>query len=316
MHAIPHAAIKRGLLTVEKQGKKNVFSGRILEIEGLGHLKCEQAFELSDASAERSAAGCTIKLDRWATPRAASAAPTRVSACCSLSLCHLLSGREPIMEYLTSNVVMLKWMIAEGYGDRRTLERRVARMEAWLEAPDLLEADAKAEYFETIDVNMDELTEPILCAPNDPDDARSLSTVQNEKIDEVFIGSCMTNIGHFRAAGKMVGCHVLPTEHAFCHSHTPAAAAAPPLPQQPQQPQPPRHHPPPPPTPPSPSPPSRRASRATSDYIWLTCSIATRQLDAYDGGQLPTRLWVAPPTKMDAAQLTAEGYYAIFGKVR
>ena len=220
MHAIPHAAIKRGLLTVEKQGKKNVFSGRILEIEGLGHLKCEQAFELSDASAERSAAGCTIKLDRWATPRAASAAPTRVSACCSLSLCHLLSGREPIMEYLTSNVVMLKWMIAEGYGDRRTLERRVARMEAWLEAPDLLEADAKAEYFETIDVNMDELTEPILCAPNDPDDARSLSTVQNEKIDEVFIGSCMTNIGHFRAAGKMVGCHVLPTEHAFCHSHT------------------------------------------------------------------------------------------------
>jgi aconitate hydratase 2/2-methylisocitrate dehydratase len=212
VHAIPHAAIKRGLLTVEKQGKKNVFSGRILEIEGLGHLKCEQAFELSDASAERSAAGCTIKLDR-----------------------------EPIMEYLTSNVVMLKWMIAEGYGDRRTLERRVARMEAWLEAPDLLEADAKAEYFETIDVNMDELTEPILCAPNDPDDARSLSTVQNEKIDEVFIGSCMTNIGHFRAAGKM--------------------------------------------------------------------------LDAYDGGQLPTRLWVAPPTKMDAAQLTAEGYYAIFGKV-
>ena len=124
------------------------------------------------------------------------------------------------MEYLTSNVVMLKWMIAEGYGDRRMLERRVARMEAWLEAPDLLEADAKAEYFETIDVNMDELTEPILCAPNDPDDARSLSTVQNEKIDEVFIGSCMTNIGHFRAAGKMVGCHVLPTEHAFCHSHT------------------------------------------------------------------------------------------------
>ena len=153
------------------------------------------------------------------------------------------------MEYLTSNVVMLKWMIAEGYGDRRTLERRVARMEAWLEAPDLLEADAK-EYFETIDVNMDELTEPILCAPNDPDDARSLSTVQNEKIDEVFIGSCTTR--HFRAAGKMVGCHVLQlSTPSATHTHPPppprraaAAAAAQPSPSPP----------PPPPTPPSPSP--------------------------------------------------------------
>jgi len=212
VHAIPYAARQRGLLTVEKQGKVNVFSGRVLEIEGLEHLKCEQAFELSDASAERSAAGCTIALDE-----------------------------APIAEYLTSNVVMLKWMIAEGYGDPRTLERRIANMEAWLANPKLMKRDEKAEYFETIEINMDELTEPILCCPNDPDDARLLSdpSIAETKIDEVFIGSCMTNIGHFRAAGKM--------------------------------------------------------------------------LDNFEG-QLPTRLWVSPPTKMDAAQLTAEGYYSIYGK--
>ena len=210
VHAIPYQAKQEGLLTVEKQGKKNVFSGRVLEIEGLGHLKCEQAFELSDASAERSAAGCTIQLDK-----------------------------EPIAEYLNSNIVMLKWMIAEGYGDRRTLERRISKMEAWLAAPTLMEADKDANYHTTIEINMDEIKEPILCAPNDPDDARTLSEVAGQKIDEVFIGSCMTNIGHFRAAGKM--------------------------------------------------------------------------LEKFEGA-LPTRLWVAPPTKMDAAQLTAEGYYSIYGK--
>jgi len=213
VHAIPYYAKKEGLLTVEKQGKINVFSGRVLEIEGEGisKLKCEQAFELSDASAERSAAGCTIKLDA-----------------------------EPIAEFLTSNIVMLKWMIAEGYGDRRTIERRISKMENWLEKPTLMEADAGATYHTTIDINMDDITEPILCAPNDPDDARLLSEVMGQKIDEVFIGSCMTNIGHFRAAGKV---------------------------------------------------------------------LATFE------GQLPTRLWVAPPTKMDAAQLTKEGYYSIYGKV-
>ena len=211
VHAIPYYAIQEGLLTVEKQGKKNIFSGRILEIEGLSHLKCEQAFELSDASAERSAAGCTIKLDK-----------------------------EPIAEYLESNIVMLKWMIDQGYGDRRTLERRIAGMEAWLADPKLLEADPDAEYAAVIDINMDDIKEPILCAPNDPDDARTLSEVMGDKVDEVFIGSCMTNIGHFRAAGKLL------KEHE---------------------------------------------------------------------GQLPTRLWVAPPTKMDEAQLTAEGYYATFGAV-
>ncbi|CAH0365273.1 unnamed protein product [Pelagomonas calceolata] len=210
VHAIPHAAIQRGLLTVEKQGKKNVFSGRVLEIEGLGHLKCEQAFELSDASAERSAAGCSIKLDP-----------------------------EPVCEYLRSNIVMLKWMVAEGYGDARTLQRRVARMEQFLENPELLEADANAEYAEVIEIDLNEIKEPILCAPNDPDDARTLSDVAGTKIDEVFLGSCMTNIGHFRAAGKL--------------------------------------------------------------------------LDA-DGGVTPTRLWISPPTRMDAAQLTEEGYYSIFGK--
>lgn len=210
VHAIPLYAIKQGLLTVEKKGKKNIFSGRILEIEGLPDLKVEQAFELTDASAERSAAGCTIKLNK-----------------------------EPIIEYLTSNIVLLKWMIAEGYGDRRTLERRIQGMEKWLADPQLLEADADAEYAAVIDIDLADIKEPILCAPNDPDDARLLSDVQGEKIDEVFIGSCMTNIGHFRAAGKLLDSHK---------------------------------------------------------------------------GQLPTRLWVAPPTRMDAAQLTEEGYYSVFGK--
>jgi len=211
VHAIPYYAIQEGHLTVPKAGKKNLFSGRILEIEGLSHLKCEQAFELSDASAERSAAGCTIKLDK-----------------------------EPIAEYLSSNITMLKWMIDAEYGDRRTIERRIAGMEAWLADPQLLEADPGAEYFETININMDDIKEPIVCCPNDPDDARKLSEVMGDKIDEVFIGSCMTNIGHFRAAGKL--------------------------------------------------------------------------LAKFDG-QLPTRLWVAPPTKMDEAQLTAEGYYSTFGTV-
>ncbi|NLS43674.1 bifunctional aconitate hydratase 2/2-methylisocitrate dehydratase [BEV proteobacterium] len=210
VHAIPLYAIKQGLLTVEKKGKKNIFSGRILEIEGLPDLKVEQAFELTDASAERSAAGCTIKLDK-----------------------------APIIEYLNSNIVLLKWMIAEDYGDRRTLERRVQGMEKWLADPQLLEADPDAEYAAVIDINLADIKEPILCAPNDPDDARWLSDVQGEKIDEVFIGSCMTNIGHFRAAGKLLDQHK---------------------------------------------------------------------------GQLPTRLWIAPPTKMDAAQLTEEGYYSVFGK--
>ncbi|AOM41061.1 bifunctional aconitate hydratase 2/2-methylisocitrate dehydratase [Xenorhabdus hominickii] len=210
VHAIPYYAIQQGLLTVEKKGKKNIFSGRILEIEGLPELKVEQAFELADASAERSAAGCTIKLDK-----------------------------APIIEYLQSNIVLLKWMISEGYGDRRTLERRIIGMENWLKDPQLLEADADAEYAAVIEIDMADIKQPILCAPNDPDDARLLSEVANSKIDEVFIGSCMTNIGHFRAAGKLLDQHK---------------------------------------------------------------------------GQLPTRLWVAPPTKMDAAQLTEEGYYSIFGK--
>ena len=210
VHAIPLYAIKQGLLTVEKKGKKNIFSGRILEIEGLPDLKVEQAFELTDASAERSAAGCTIKLNR-----------------------------EPIEEYLHSNIVLLKWMIAEGYGDRRTLERRIQGMEKWLADPQLMEADGDAEYAAVIEIDLADIKEPILCAPNDPDDARLLSDVQGDKIDEVFIGSCMTNIGHFRAAGKLLDTHK---------------------------------------------------------------------------GQLPTRLWVAPPTRMDAAQLTEEGYYSVFGK--
>ncbi|QQE89043.1 bifunctional aconitate hydratase 2/2-methylisocitrate dehydratase [Azotobacter chroococcum] len=210
VHAIPYYAIQAGLLTVEKKGKKNIFSGRILEIEGLDSLTVEQAFELSDASAERSAAGCAIKL-----PEAA------------------------IAEYLRSNITMLRWMIGEGYGDARTLERRAQAMEAWLANPKLLEADKDAEYAAVIEIDLSEVKEPVLCAPNDPDDARLLSTVAGQKIDEVFIGSCMTNIGHFRAAGKL--------------------------------------------------------------------------LDKVKGG-IPTRLWLAPPTKMDAHQLTEEGYYGIYGK--
>lgn len=210
VHAIPYYAIEQGLLTVEKQGKKNIFSGRILEIEGLPQLKVEQAFELADASAERSAAGCTIKLDK-----------------------------QPIIEYLQSNIVLLKWMIAEGYGDRRTLERRINSMNKWLADPQLLTADTDADYAAIIEINLNEIIEPILCAPNDPDDARLLSSVAHEKIDEVFIGSCMTNIGHFRAAGEL--------------------------------------------------------------------------LEQYKG-QIPTRLWIAPPTKMDATKLIEEGYYNIFGK--
>ncbi len=211
VHAIPYQAIQLGLLTVEKAGKKNIFSGRILEIEGLPELKVEQAFELADASAERSAAGCTIKLDE-----------------------------APIAEYLNSNIVMLKWMLAEGYGDARTISRRIQAMEAWLAKPELMSADADAEYAAVIEIDLDSIKEPILCAPNDPDDARLLSSVAGDAIDEVFIGSCMTNIGHFRAAGKL--------------------------------------------------------------------------LDRFKG-QLTTRLWIAPPTKMDRDQLIEEGYYGIFGRV-
>lgn len=211
VHSIPYYAIKEGLLTVEKKGKKNIFSGRVLEIEGLPDLTCEQAFELSDASAERSAAGCTIKLNK-----------------------------EPIIEYLNSNMTMLRWMIAEGYGDSRTISRRIAKMEAWLKNPQLLEADKGAEYATVIHINMDDIKEPILCCPNDPDDAKLLSDVAGKKIDEVFIGSCMTNIGHFRAAGKL--------------------------------------------------------------------------LSKFEG-QLPSRLWIAPPTRMDETQLISEGYYATYGKV-
>ncbi len=211
VHAIPYYGIKQGLLTVEKSGKINEFSGRILEIEGLEYLTAEQAFELSDASAERSAAGCTVKL-----------------------------SQSSIEEYLKSNITMLKWMISEGYGDVRTIERRVKAMQEWLANPQLMQADADAEYAHVIDIDLADIKEPILCAPNDPDDARLLSEVQGTPIDEVFIGSCMTNIGHFRAAGKL--------------------------------------------------------------------------LDNFRG-QLNTRLWVAPPTKMDKDQLIEEGYYGIFGRV-
>ena len=210
VHAIPYYAIQNGLLTVEKKGKKNIFSGRILEIEGLNDLTVEQAFELSDASAERSAAGCTIKLPE-----------------------------DVIAEYLTSNITLLRWMIAEGYDDARTLERRAQAMEAWLANPELLQADADAEYTEVIEIDLADIKEPILCAPNDPDDARLLSDVVGRQIDEVFIGSCMTNIGHFRAAGKLLEKNKDP---------------------------------------------------------------------------LPTRLWLAPPTKMDQWVLTEEGYYGIYGK--
>ncbi|MEH6581661.1 MAG: bifunctional aconitate hydratase 2/2-methylisocitrate dehydratase [Halioglobus sp.] len=178
VHAIPYYGIKEGLLTVEKKGKKNIFSGRILEIEGLGDLTAEQAFELSDASAERSAAGCTIALDE-----------------------------SSVVEYLNSNVVLLRSMIADGYGDARTLERRAQKMEEWLANPSLLKADADAEYAAVIEIDLAEVTEPIVCCPNDPDDARLLSEVAGDKVDEVFIGSCMTNIGHFRAAGKLLQQH-------------------------------------------------------------------------------------------------------------
>ena len=211
VHAIPYQAIKDGLLTVEKAGKKNIFSGRILEIEGLETLTAEQAFELSDASAERSAAGCTIKL-----------------------------SEASVSEYLQSNIVLLKWMIANGYGDERTISRRVVKMEEWLANPSLMQADADAEYAAVIEINMSELKEPVLCAPNDPDDARLLSEVAGDKIDEVFIGSCMTNIGHFRAASKL--------------------------------------------------------------------------LESVEAGTLKTRLWIAPPTKMDEHQLMEEGHYNIFGR--
>jgi len=208
VHAIPYYAIKAGLLTVAKSGKINEFSGRILEIEGLPDLKVEQAFELSDASAERSAAGCTVKLNP-----------------------------EPVKEYLNSNIVLMKNMIAQGYSDKRALERRIKAVEAWLANPNLLEADANAEYAHVLEIDMDQLKEPVLCCPNDPDDAKLLSEVAGTKIDEVFIGSCMTNIGHFRAASKLLE--------------------------------------------------GRR--------------------------DIPVKLWIAPPTKMDAAELTKEGHYGVFG---
>ncbi len=209
VNAIPYAAIQRGLLTVGKEGKKNCFSGRILEIEGLPTLTVEQAFELSDASAERSAGGCTIKLDD-----------------------------APIREYLESNITLLKWMIADGYGDPRTIARRIQAMEAWLKNPELMEADADAEYAEVIEIDLNDIQEPLLACPNDPDDVKPLSEVQGTAIDEVFIGSCMTNIGHYRAAGELLK----------------------------------------------------------------------------KVGSIPTRLWIAPPTRMDEHQLMDEGYYTIYGK--
>tara|TARA_B100000214_G_scaffold63848_1_gene42056 strand:+ start:2424 stop:5003 length:2580 start_codon:yes stop_codon:yes gene_type:complete len=207
VNAIPYAALKSGQLTLPKEGKINIFSGRCLEIEGLPDLKVEQAFELSDASAERSASGCTIKLNE-----------------------------EPIREYLESNVTLLRWLISEGYEDKKTLERRAQAMEAWLENPVLMEADSDAEYAAVIEIDLNEITEPLLACPNDPDDIKPLSEVANTNIDEVFIGSCMTNIGHFRAAGKLLK----------------------------------------------------------------------------DQSELPSKLWVSPPTKMDKHQLTEEGYYEIF----
>ena len=175
VHAIPYFAMKEGLLTLDKKNKKNIFSGRCLEIEGLPDLKIEQAFELSDASAERSASGCTVKLDK-----------------------------EPIIEYLKSNVTLLRWMISDGYHDPKTLERRAKEMEDWIKNPDLLEADVDAEYAAIIDISLDEITEPLLCCPNDPDDVKTLSEVAGDTVHETFVGSCMTNIGHFRAAGKLL----------------------------------------------------------------------------------------------------------------
>ncbi|CAB1369316.1 bifunctional aconitate hydratase 2/2-methylisocitrate dehydratase [Denitratisoma oestradiolicum] len=209
VNAIPYYAIQQGLLTVAKQGKKNIFSGRILEIEGLPDLKVEQAFELTDASAERSAAGCAVRLNK-----------------------------EPIVEYMRSNITLMKWMIAEGYEDKRTLGRRIKAMEEWIAKGTLLQPDADAEYAAVIEIDLADVKEPLLACPNDPDDVKPLSAVAGAKIDEVFIGSCMTNIGHFRAAGKVL-----------------------------------------------------------------------------DGkSDIPTRLWIAPPTKMDAMILNEEGYYAILGK--
>ena len=178
VNAIPYAAIQQGHLTVAKEGKKNIFSGRCLEVEGLPHLKVEQAFEISDASAERSASGCTIRLDK-----------------------------EPIIEYLNSNIVMLRWMITNGYGDPKKLERRASAMEDWIKDPKLLEPDKDAEYAAIIEIDLNEIKEPLLACPNDPDDIKPLSEVQNTKIDEVFLGSCMTNIGHFRAAGHLLKKH-------------------------------------------------------------------------------------------------------------
>ncbi len=175
VHAIPYYGIQQGLLTVDKEGKKNIFSGRVLEIEGIEGLTVEQAFELSDASAERSASGCTIKMEE-----------------------------DAVAEYLRSNITMLRWMVSQGYGDIRTLERRAVKMEEWLAAPSLMSGDADAEYAAIIEIDLDEVKEPIICAPNDPDDARLLSSVAGSSIEEVFIGSCMTNIGHFRAAGKLL----------------------------------------------------------------------------------------------------------------
>ena len=175
VNAIPYAAIQQGHLTVAKKGKKNIFSGKCLEVEGLPNLKVEQAFEISDASAERSASGCTIKLNK-----------------------------EPIIEYLNSNIIMLRWMISNGYGDPKTLERRAKSMEEWIKNPELLEADKDAEYAEIIEIDLNEIKEPLLACPNDPDDIKPLSEVCNTSIDEVFLGSCMTNIGHFRAAGTLL----------------------------------------------------------------------------------------------------------------
>jgi aconitate hydratase 2/2-methylisocitrate dehydratase len=175
VNAIPYAAIQKGLLTVAKEGKKNIFSGRILEIEGLPDLKVEQAFEISDASAERSAGGCTIQL-----------------------------GRDSLIEYISSNITLLKWMISEGYGDARTIGRRITAMEAWVADPVLMEPDSNAQYAEIIEIDLNEIKEPLLACPNDPDDVKPLSAVAGQHIDEVFIGSCMTNIGHFRAAASLL----------------------------------------------------------------------------------------------------------------
>ena len=175
VNAIPYAALQKGLLTIDKDGKKNVFSGRCLEIEGLPNMKVEQAFELSDASAERSASGCTVLLNE-----------------------------EPILEYLNSNIIMLRWMIASGYGDAKTLERRARAMEEWVLNPQLLKPDQDAEYAEVIEIDLNEIKEPLLACPNDPDDIKPLSEVENTPIQEVFIGSCMTNIGHFRAASMLL----------------------------------------------------------------------------------------------------------------